>query len=114
MYSHTICAINGTHQNSDTGFCIVHHDVATTTAWDEVRYYFTESIIWARLNPPVTTTGGLKKNATRQLTLTGFKARVLFVDDVNAALALDHFAITVANLQRFQRVNNFHNTVPHV
>lgn len=52
-----------------------------------------------------------RKKTSPGLTLTRFKAGVLLVNDVNAALALDHLAVTIAFFQRFQGVNDFHDSI---
>ena len=46
------------------------------------------------------------------LALTRLIAGVLLVDDVNAALALDDFAIDVALFKRFQGIGDFHGYNP--
>ena len=37
-----------------------------------------------------------------ELTLTCFKARILFIDNVNAAFTLNHLAVFIAGFSRFQ------------
>lgn len=48
----------------------------------------------------------------RHLALARFVARVLFVDDVNTALAAYDFASSFALFERFERIGDFHDPCP--
>jgi hypothetical protein len=45
----------------------------------------------------------------RRLALTGLKAWIGLVDDINAALAPDDLVVAVATAQGFQGVTDFHD-----
>ncbi len=53
-----------------------------------------------------------KKTSTGGLSLPRLIAGVLFVNDVNAPLALDDLAVGVALLERLQRIGDFHGSCP--
>ena len=55
------------------------------------------------------------QNARKQptsLALASLEARVLLVDDVNAALTANHAVFAMAGHKRFERVLDLHCTVP--
>jgi|GEM_PF-2252640 len=53
-----------------------------------------------------------KLSVSEDLALTRLIAGVLLVDDINAAFALDDFAIRIALFKGLERVRYFHGLVP--
>jgi hypothetical protein len=52
--------------------------------------------------------GHSDKAAKKALALTRLEAGVFLVNDIDAALAANHAAVTVTGLQGFKRINDFH------